>query len=159
MSRPGTPLPRPQYPARGPRGPSGRSGKEFSLFFFFFRRARKSLRNPGTHGATETQGASRSRCPSTEETLSGFEPRTPVWFIERAGCAAPATIFSTVKYPRHGKNAHWVLLSCSPGQWNGRGYRGVPPAAAGAECGITRPPHPHQKTPYSRPKPCLRSRG
>lgn len=63
MSRLGTPLPRPQFPAPGPKVPPAGAEKKnrgffVVVFFLSFPRAGKRLRNPGAHART---GALRLR--------------------------------------------------------------------------------------------------
>lgn len=111
---PGTPLPRPPSPARGPKAlgeEQKRKIQGFSFsFFLFFARPANPLRNPGTHGETEALGASRSWFLRTEGGLIWIRTQDSSvvsrWSSGFTQSATPSTIFSAVKYPRHGRNAH-----------------------------------------------------
>lgn len=112
MSRPAHPSPGLRPRPEAPR-PSGKSRKEKSRgfsFFLFFARAEKPLRNSGTHGETGAQGASRSWFLRSEGGLIWIRTQDSSvvsrWSSGFTQSAAPSTIFSAVKYPRHGRNAH-----------------------------------------------------
>lgn len=101
--------PRPQAPR-----PSGRNRKEKSRgFLFLFSFSFQELRSPLdilTRMEKQAQGASRSWFLHTEGGLIWIRTQDSSvvyrWSSGFTQSSAPSTIFSAVKYPRHGRNAH-----------------------------------------------------
>lgn len=102
MSRPGTPLPRPQFPAPGPKVPRAEQKTKIG-FFFFLSLPFLELESPleilvRAHRDAEAQGANRSTCASAEGASWDSNPGLQLGFqtiLSLTAERALGTIFSS----------------------------------------------------------------